>query len=377
MKVAILGSTGSIGKNVIEVCKNQGYTVTALSCNSNIDLLIEQYRELKPKMLAVKDKKAYDTLKKRLALEPVTIVNKGGGIQICRHAKYDVIVNSIVGFAGLLPAVEACHSGKRLALANKESLVIFGETIMQLAKEKGTEIVPIDSEHSAIFQALQGNRDNEIEKVILTASGGPFRDLSKEEIAKKTCEEAIKHPNWSMGKKISVDSATMMNKGLELIEAMHLFNISEDKIDVLVHPQSIVHSGVKYKDKSIILQASSPDMKLPIQYALNYPNRYENCTEDIDLTEIKKLEFFEPDEEKFPCLRIAREVAKKGGFFPCIMNSANEYAVDLYLKGEIGFYDISNIIEKALTMNFEGNHKKIADIIKCNVAVKKFLDGGK
>ncbi len=366
MDVAILGSTGSIGTNAIEVCLNQHYNVVALTCNSRADLLIEQYYQLRPKFLAVENELAYKKIKDELKFEDVVVLGKGGTIEIAKNYNYDVILNAIVGYAGLLPTYQAVKSSKRLAIANKESLVVYGEELMKIAKEYDTELIPVDSEHSAIFQCLQGNYHNEIEKILLTASGGAFRNLSMAEIAKKPAKDALKHPNWDMGNKITIDSATMMNKGLELIEAMRLFNVKADDIDIVIHPQSIVHSGIKFRDKSLICQLGTPDMKLPIQYALNFPNRYQNNCQDLDLCDIVNLEFFKPDFEKFPCLKIAKEVAKKGGFYPCIMNSANEYAVDLYLKGKIGFYDINKIIDKALDKGFNGDSSNIEDIINCS-----------
>lgn len=374
MKLAILGSTGSIGVSAIEIALDQGYEVVALSCNSNAERLIAQYRLLKPRYLAVEDPVAYQIVKEALKSEPVELLGAGGAKEIASMPIYDVIVNAIVGYAGLLPTFEALKSGKRLAIANKESLVVYGEELMKLAKEHGTELLPVDSEHSAIFQCLQGNEQNEIEKLILTASGGPFRGLCRDEIRGKKASEALKHPNWSMGRKISIDSATMMNKGLELIEAMHLFSVPQEKIEIVVHPESIVHSGVKFKDKSLICQLSAPDMKLPIQYAVNYPRRVANPINDIDLSDLSKLTFFQPDYEAFPCLKLAREVAVKGGFYPCMMNSANEFAVELYLQDRISFYEIHSIVENALSFAYRGDPTKIEDIVDCSNQIRRKLE---
>lgn len=374
MKLAILGSTGSIGVSAIEIALDQGYEVVALSCNSSAERLIAQYHLLKPSYLAVEDSVAYQTVKEALKFEPVELLGPGGAGQIASMPIYDVLVNAIVGYAGLLPTFEALKSKKRLAIANKESLVVYGEELMKLAKEYSTELIPVDSEHSAIFQCLQGNERNEIETLILTTSGGPFRGLRRDEIRGKKASEALKHPNWSMGRKISIDSATMMNKGLELIEAMHLFSVPQEKIEVVVHPESIVHSGVKFKDKSLICQLSTPDMKLPIQYAVNYPMRVDNSINDIDLSQLSKLTFFQPDYESFPCLKLAREVAARGGFYPCIMNSANEFAVELYLQDRISFYEIHSIVENALSLEYRGDHTKIEDIVDCSNQIRKKLE---
>ncbi len=369
MDVLILGSTGSIGKNAIEVCIAEGHNVVGLTCNKNVDLLLEQYNRLKPKFLAIESLDGFEKLKTQLNKEDVTILGPGGAYKLASDLDYHVVLNSIVGMAGLKPAYFAAKSGKRLALANKESIVVFGETLIKIANENSTEIIPVDSEHSAIFQCLQGEKNNEISKILLTASGGPFRNMTIEERAVSGPDKALKHPNWSMGQKISVDSATMMNKGLEYIEAMRLFGVDSSQVEVLIHPESIVHSAVQFKDNSIIAQMSVPDMKLPIQYAINYPKRsYDSsfAIKELDFSKGLSLNFHHPDYEGFPCLSLAIDAAERGGFYPCALNAANEFAVSKYLKGNIGFYEISDIVRNALNLKYTGNPEDLDDIIDCH-----------
>jgi len=346
--ITILGSTGSIGRQTLEVAEFLKIKVLALTANSSIDLLEEQIRKFKPKLASVFVKKAADELKIRLSgsgIKTRIVHGMQGQIEAASKSGADIIVTAIAGQAGLKPTLAAVKTGKRIALANKEPLVCAGKKVMQAAKKYGTEIIPVDSEHSAIFQCLC---DRGIKKIILTASGGPFRGKTLEELESITPEEALRHPSWSMGSKITIDSATLMNKGLELIEAMHLFNISPDKIEVLIHPQSIIHSMVEFEDGSVIAQLSNPDMRQPIQYALTYPKRKPSLTKPLDLAELGKLTFEKPDTDTFPCLRLAYEAANKGQKYCAILNDANEKAVERFLNKEIGFNDIPKEIEKAL-----------------------------
>jgi 1-deoxy-D-xylulose-5-phosphate reductoisomerase len=349
-KVLILGSTGSIGINVLNVIKNLPgkFKVTALTVNTRIDLLEPQIYEFNPEMVVVKDEKLAEELRHRIRGHCPVYSRVEGLLKVATEAEYDIFVGAMVGSAGLFPTVEAIKRGKRIALANKETLVVAGELITELAACHNSEILPIDSEHSAIFQCLSGENKNEVEKLILTASGGPFLNTKKEELQNVTVSEALAHPNWKMGNKITIDSASMMNKGLEIIEAHWLFGIDINKIDVLVHPQSIVHSMVQFVDGSIKAQLGLPDMKLPIQYALSYPERITNSYPRTNLADIGKLTFLEPDLDKFECLNLAYYALTEGGTAPCILNAANEVAVDKFLKGKIRFSDIPVLIRKAL-----------------------------
>jgi len=348
--IAILGSTGSIGRQTLEVAEFLSIKVNALSADKNINLLEKQIRKFTPELVAVYDEAAADDLKSRLGDVNARIVQGMGGlIEVAQCSGADVIVTAIAGQAGLKPTLAALETGKRVALANKEPLVCAGELVMRIAKKHGAEIIPVDSEHSAIFQCLPHpvNHAN-IRRLILTASGGPFRGKSRKELEDITPEQALLHPNWNMGKKITIDSATLMNKGLELIEAMHLFSMRLDQIDVVIHPESIIHSMVEFNDGSTIAQLSNPDMRQPIQYALTYPDRLPSLTKPLDFTQLSKLTFEKPDMEAFPCLRLAYEAAKTGEKACAALNKANEEAVDLFLNGKITFNEISEFIEKAL-----------------------------
>jgi len=349
--LSILGSTGSIGRQTLEVAEHLGYKVCALSANKNIDLLEEQIRRFNPELVAVFDEAAADELRKRIKRDgsSKTRILHGmeGQIEAAGNSGADIIVTAIAGQAGLEPTLAALKTGKRIALANKEPLVCAGETVMKTAKEYGAQIIPVDSEHSAIFQCL--DHEASIKKIILTASGGPFRGKTRMELKNITPEDALKHPNWNMGSKITIDSATLMNKGLEVIEAMHLFSVSPDQIEVLIHPESIIHSMIEFADGSTIAQLSNPDMRQPIQYALTYPERKPSLTAPLDLVKLGKLTFSKPDHNTFPCLRLAYTAARKGQTACAALNQANEEAVALFLTGKIGFLEIADRIEKALT----------------------------
>lgn len=339
-EIVLLGSTGSIGTQTLQVAKLHNIKVKALSANSNVNLLAEQVREFSPEFVCISDKNKYQDLKLLLSDTDTKILCGKEGLYETSAIPCDITVNAIVGMAGFMPTVSAIYAGNNIALANKETLVVGGEIIKRLAKEKNVNIFPIDSEHSAIFQSLLAGQGNKPKKIILTASGGPFRGFSSEQLKAVTKEQALRHPNWVMGAKITIDSATMMNKGLELIEAVWLFDVLPEQIEIVVHPQSILHSAVEYEDGSVIGQLGMPDMKIPIQLALTYPERFVTNTAHLSLTDIGSLTFEKPDEDVFSCIGLARKAIRIGGNMPCIMNCANEAAVDMFLKDKIKFYEI-------------------------------------
>lgn len=344
----ILGSTGSIGCQTLNIVSKwpEYFNVKALAAGSNIDLLEEQVRKFKPALVSVGDFKPAHELKNRLKDTKVKVLEgEEGLLEVAGAAGGDLVVNALVGFNGLKPTVTALKENKSLALANKETLVAGGSLVMKLARERGLKVIPVDSEHSAIFQCLQGEEINRIEKIVLTASGGPFRGYTREELSRVSLKQALKHPNWTMGRKITIDSATLMNKGLEVLEAKVLFEVELERIEVIIHPQSIVHSMVEFEDGAVLAQMGIPDMALPIQYALTYPNRWSIKGERLDWKKISKLNFEEPDLKTFPCLKLAYEAGEKGGTMPAFMNAANEEAVGLFLEEEISFPDIPCIIE--------------------------------
>lgn len=347
-KIAILGSTGSIGTQSIDVALKHNYKVTALTAHLNAKLLEEQARLLNPEKVALYDEKGAKELKTALADTDIKVLSGEEGIIECAaETDADTVINSVVGMAGLKPTLTVINAGKTLALANKESLVAGGQLVMDAAKKNNVSILPVDSEHSAIFQCLEGKPSNKaLKKIILTASGGPFFGKTKEEMQNVTAADALKHPNWSMGAKITIDSATMFNKGLELIEAVWLFGVSPDMIDIVVHRESIVHSMVEYDDNSVIAQLGLPDMRIPIQYALTYPERFESPTGEINFAKLGKLTFYEPDYETFRCIDICRNAINQGGLMPSAVNSANEEVNRLFREGKIGFNDIPELILK-------------------------------
>ena len=350
--VAILGSTGSIGTQTLDVIDRHSelFEVYALTAHSNIDLLVEQAKRYRPEVVAIADERHYKTLREALDGLPVKVFAGADSIcQIAAMSPIDTVVTAMVGYSGLLPTVRAIEAGKKIALANKETLVVAGELVTDLALRNRVDIVPIDSEHSAIFQCLVGENENSVEKLILTASGGAFRDTPKDDLRLATADDALRHPTWKMGAKITIDSATMMNKGFEVIEARWLFDIPIDKIEVIIHPQSIVHSMVQFCDGSIKAQLGQPDMRHPIQYALTFPDRLNAQVERANLADIHQLTFEKPDYEKFRNLRLAYDALRRGGNIPCILNAANEVAVDAFLKGKIGFFAMSDIIEQTIS----------------------------
>ncbi|MCI6081290.1 MAG: 1-deoxy-D-xylulose-5-phosphate reductoisomerase [Prevotella sp.] len=358
-QIAILGSTGSIGTQALDVIEEHSdlYEVYCLTANNRVEQLAEQARKFKPAAVVIANEAHYERLQQLLADEPDIKVYAGAKAidEIVESPSIDMVLTAMVGFAGLSPTISAIKAHKKICLANKETLVVAGELICRLAAENHSPILPVDSEHSAIFQSIVGEGDNEIEKILLTASGGPFRTFSKEQLAKVTKADALHHPTWEMGAKITIDSASMMNKGFEVIEAKWLFGVDVDKIQVLVHPQSIVHSAVQFVDGAVKAQLGVPDMRLPIQYAFSYPDRLHLNGDRLNLFE-HPLEFFEPDMEKFRCLALAYEAMRKGGNMPCILNAANEIVNRGFLDDKCGFLDMPRIIEETMArVAFDAN----------------------
>ena len=364
--LSILGSTGSIGKQSLDVCRKCGYGVKALTAFSSVDEIEKQAREFKPEKVALVDEKAAADLKIKLADTDIKVLGGMDGVCECAEIQSaDTVLNSVVGMAGLKPTLTAIYAGKKIALANKETLVAGGQLVMSEAKKHSVEILPVDSEHSAIFQCLQGKPTNKaLKKIILTASGGPFFGKTADELRDVTVEKALKHPNWSMGAKITIDSATMMNKGLELIEAVWLFSVKPDDVDIVVHRESIVHSAVEYDDNSVIAQLGLPDMRIPIQYALTYPERFESPVGELSFSQIGKLTFFEPDYETFRCINLCRKAINMGGLYPAAVNSANEQANLMFRQGKIGFLDIADKVEAVLEKTPHYDNYTFEDILE-------------
>lgn len=351
--LAILGSTGSIGTQALEVVSEHPdlFEVYALTANNQVDLLINQARKYMPEVVVIANEQKYPELKEALEDLPIKVWAGSDAIaQVVQSEPIDMVLTAMVGYAGLKPTIAAIKAGKAIALANKETLVVAGELITALAVEHKVPILPVDSEHSAIFQCLAGEWENPVEKILLTASGGPFRTKTMEELAVVTKAQALKHPNWSMGAKITIDSATMMNKGLELIEARWLFDVDPKDIDIVVHRESVVHSLIEYTDHSVIAQLGVPDMRIPIQYALTWPERLPSPVPRLDLAAYQKLTFFAPDYETFPCMTYCREAITRGGLYPAAVNAANEEAVALFLAGRIGFTAIPRLVASALDL---------------------------
>ena len=370
--LAVLGSTGSIGVQALDVARLRGFRIVALTTNVRTDILEEQIREFAPPVAAVADEKKAAELRIKVADTNTRILSGPEGVKECARCGADTVLNSIVGIAGLEPTLAAIYAGSRIALANKETLVAGGQLVMGTAKEKGVDILPVDSEHSAIFQSLQGCPDRkQVKKLILTASGGPFFGKTAEELENITLEQALNHPNWSMGAKITIDSATMMNKGLELIEAAWLFNMSPDRIDILVHRQSVIHSLVEYDDNSVIAQLGVPDMRIPIQYALTYPDRFESPVKELDLADYATLTFQKPDYETFRCINYCRAAIEKGGVYPAAVNAANEKANELFRKGEVRFTDIPYAVGKALEKTRSIGAYTLEEILETDIEVRR------
>lgn len=375
-KIAILGSTGSIGTQTLDVVRNnKDLEVVALVAGSNIDLMEKQIAEFHPHMVSIwKEDKALE-LKERLKDSKVEILCGMEGMTACATAsEVEIVVAAVVGMIGITPTIAAIKAGKDIALANKETLVTAGHIIMPLVKEFGVHLLPVDSEHSAIFQSLQGEGRNAISKILLTASGGPFRGKKKEQLRDIQVEDALKHPNWAMGRKITIDSSTMVNKGLEVMEAKWLFDVDIDKIQVVVQPQSVIHSMVEYEDGAVIAQLGTPDMRLPIQYALYYPERRPLPGDRLDFTKFGHLDFMEPDMETFSGLKLAYEVGRKGGSMPTVYNAANERAVAKFLNREIGYLDIMEVIDYALSKHRWIEHPTIEEILEIEQQVYREID---
>ena len=370
--ISILGSTGSIGCNTLKVIEHLGdFRVVALGAGRNMPKLAEQIACFKPELVSVDDETCAESLERELhnldvSSPPKIELNSEGLGMVATHPEAEILVSAAVGAVGFVPTLRAIEAGKRVALANKETLVMAGELMTKTARESGAEILPVDSEHNAIHQCLRGESAKEVRRIILTASGGPFRDWSKAEIANATREQALNHPNWKMGDKITIDSATLMNKGLEVIEARWLFGFDADQISVIVHPQSVVHSMVEMVDGSIITQMGVTDMKHAIQYALTYPTRRENCMSPLDLSQLSELNFEQPDTDRFPCLTLAYEALRRGGTAPATLNAANEIAVAAFLEGRIGFGDIARINRAVLEQHDRREASTLESVLKAD-----------
>ena len=375
-KVSILGSTGSIGINALSVIDNHlgEFDVIALSANKNGQLLIEQALKYQPEFVAIVDTETAIIVEDQLSSTNIKVLKgRDGLLELSSYESADLMLNALVGSSGMEPTINALKSKVDVALSNKESLVMAGNIINDIKNNSGAKIFPVDSEHSAIWQCLTGESMEDVNKIILTGSGGPFRTLDRSKFSSITPEQALKHPNWDMGNKITIDSATMMNKGLEVIEAFWLFNISKEMIEIIIHPESIIHSMVEFKDKSIKAQLGLPDMKIPIQYALTFPNHPQSSWKELSLTEIKSLTFEKPDYKKFPCMRLAFDVLEKEGSAPAVLNVANEQAVYRFLNNEISFNEISHIIEMACDQHNYVSQPTLDDLLKLEIWSTDFV----
>lgn len=374
--VTVLGSTGSIGTQALEVIEMQGYEVTALTAGVNTDIIEAQIRKFKPKFAAMANERAAEELKTRVADTETKVLSGMQGVCECAALGSDYVLNSIVGMAGLEPTVAAINAGSEIALANKETLVAGGQLVMGLAKEKDVSILPVDSEHSAIFQSMQGCADKkEIKKLILTASGGPFFGKKRDELQNVTVKEALNHPNWSMGAKITIDSASMMNKGLELIEAVWLFDMKPRDIDIVVHRQSVIHSLVEFCDNSVIAQLGVPDMRIPIQYALTYPNRIPSPVKELSLTDYGTLTFDKPDYETFGLIDVCRNAINDGGLFPACANAANEEANLAFREGKIKFLQIEELVKETVAASQKFDSYTLDDVIEMYRWAREYVRG--
>ncbi len=370
-QITILGSTGSIGMQALDVIRRNrdDFAVAGLCCHSSIDVMEQQIAEFGVKTAAVFDEDRARELGRRSGIEVLSGLE--GIIEVVKRDGADMVLNALVGSVGILPTAAAIESGRTVALANKETLVSAGEIIMALARERGVSILPVDSEHSALFQCLNGENRKAVRRLLLTCSGGAFRDTPSQELHRMTAEDALRHPNWAMGPKITVDSATLMNKGFEVIEARMLFDVEYDAIDVVIHPQSIIHSLVEFVDNSVLAQLSHPDMRLPIQYALTYPERTAADPAPLDLAALGELSFRTPDPDRFPCLAYAIEAGRTGGTMPCVLNAANEAAVQAFLAGRIGFMDIPGLVRQALDDHSPVTNPDLEEIITLDLRIKK------
>ncbi len=371
--LTLLGSTGSIGTQTLDIIEHTDYKVYALCAGRNVDLLAEQIKAYNPEYAVLANEDGAERLCELTKGCSTKILCGRDAIIETASKGVELVLSAIVGIAGLEPTLSAIEAGSDIALANKETLVTGGELVMERVRKNNTKLLPVDSEHSAIFQCIDGKDTSQLKKIILTASGGPFFNRTREQLENVSVENALAHPNWSMGRKISIDSATMMNKGLEVIEAMHLFSMPADKIDIVIHPQSIIHSLVEWNDGSHIAQMGLPDMKLPIQYALTYPNRVFCSEEELSLPKVSNLTFFEPDYDTFKCLSAAIKAAKMGGLYPALVNGANEQAVDMFLNGKIGFLDIGELVYGALSLNVPENITSVEQIRETDALGRKYV----
>lgn len=373
--LSILGSTGSIGTQSLDVCRMHSYSVKCLTANTDVKKMEEQIREFKPELVCMMNEDAAHELKTRVDDTDVKVTaGMQGLIECATYSGADTVLNSVVGMIGLMPTLEAIKAKKTIALANKETLVAGGSLVTSLAKENGVSILPVDSEHSAIFQALQGSPSKDaVKKIILTASGGPFFGKTLSELENVTPQDALKHPNWSMGAKITIDSATMMNKGLEFIEAKWLFDMPNDAIEIVVHRESVVHSAIVYKDNSVIAQLGVPDMRIPIQYALTYPQREESSVKELSLADYGKLTFFEPDYKTFKCIDVCKKAIEMGGLHPAAANGANEESVKLFLNGKIKFTDIAYLNEEAMLNAADKSDFTLSDVLEADRIAREFV----
>lgn len=377
-KIAILGSTGSIGTQALDVIEKHKdkFEAYVLVANNRVELLIEQARKFLPEVVVIGNKDKYNQLKESLNDLPIKVWCGSDAIEeVVKDDNIDMVLTAMVGISGLKPTISAIKAGKAIALANKETLVVAGELIASLALKHRVAILPVDSEHSAIFQCLNGEGNNKIDKILLTASGGPFRKYSSEQLINVTKKQALNHPNWNMGNKVTIDSSTLMNKGFEMIEAKWLFDVEPSQIEVLIHPQSIIHSMVQFEDGSIMAQLGQPDMRVPIQYAFSYPERLKLDIEPVDFFKISQLTFEEPDRVKFPNLTYAYEAIEKGGNMPCILNAANEVAVSLFLQERIGFLEMSRLIEKSMNRSSFVKEPSLSDYLQSDIETREIVNG--
>ena len=375
-KIAILGSTGSIGTQALDVISKHAdrFEAYVLVANNSVELLIKQARKMLPEIVVIGNKDKYNQLKDALADLPIKVWCGIEAIEeVVKDENIDLVLTAMVGISGLKPTISAIKAGKAIALANKETLVVAGEIIANLALKHRVPVLPVDSEHSAIFQCLNGEVNNRIDKILLTASGGPFRKFTTEQLAKVTKKQALNHPNWNMGMKVTIDSSTLMNKGLEMIEAKWLFDVNPSQIEVLIHPQSIIHSMVQFEDNTIMAQLGQPDMRAPIQYAFSYPERLKLEMEPVDFIKLSHLTFEAPDRDRFPNLNYAYEAIEKGGNMPCILNAANEVAVSLFLEERIGFYDMSKLIEQAMDKSSFIKDPSLSDYLQCDTETRDII----
>jgi 1-deoxy-D-xylulose-5-phosphate reductoisomerase len=375
-QIALLGSTGSVGTSTLDVVEQHPgkFSVVAMAAGTNVDLLARQVKRFQPELVSVAHAEAAAALAERLggSAMPEIVYGAEGLEQVARHESANFVMTAVVGSVGVSPTLAAIEAGKTIGLANKETLVSAGPVVMKAAKEKGVTIIPVDSEHSAVYQCLQGERREDVSRIILTASGGSFRHVSRQELENVTVAEALAHPNWSMGAKITIDSATMMNKGFEVIEAHWLFDLPYEQIDTILHYESIIHSMVEYKDRAVIAQLGTPDMRVPIQYALSYPERMNLDSEPLDLVKLGTLHFAAMDFERYPLLQLAYDCGKAGGTHPAVLNAANEVAVDLFLKGAIRFLEIETIVRKTCEAHQGVNHPTLEEIFAADRWARSF-----